>query len=509
MKSKVLLLLTLLAAAAVVHGQHDPHFWPGHSTIVHLFEWKFSDIALECERFLGPRGFGGIQLSPVNEYVIVQRGANRPWWERYQPVSFKIISRSGNEQDFLDMSRRCNAVGVRLYVDIIINHMAAHPGDSGDGVGVGVGGSTAIPRDRYFPAVPFGDADFNPSCQITDWGNAVQVRDCELLGLPDLNQAIGNVRDRSVDFLNHLIDLGVAGFRVDAAKHMWPGDMEVIFGRLKNLDPSFGFAPGSRAFMMQEVIDNGPHEAIRKYEYTHLGTVTEFMYSFYVGRAFVGNDALIWLQTLGVDWGLLPSRDALVFVDNHDNQRDHGSGGQGGNILTHKAPRPYKMATAFAAAFPFGQLRIMSSFFFDDSDQGPPEDANNNIISPSINPDGSCGNGWVCEHRWRQITNMINFRNVCWGTPMTNWFSSGQNKIAFGRGSCGFVAFNNEPGQDMLEVVQTGLPAGVYCDVISGEKVGSACTGKSISVLADGRASISIARDAEDGVVAIHIESRL
>ena len=34
--------------------------------------------------------------------------------------------------------------------------------------------------------------------------------------------------------MNNLIDIGVAGFRVDAAKHMWPADMGAIFGKLKN-----------------------------------------------------------------------------------------------------------------------------------------------------------------------------------------------------------------------------------------------------------------------------------
>lgn len=306
-----------------------------------------------------------------------------------------------------------------------------------------------------------------------------------------------------VDFLDHLIDLGVAGFRVDAAKHMWPQDMEIIFDRLKNLNTQFGFAPGSRAFLMQEVIDNGAHEAIRKYEYTHLGTVTEFQYSYYVGRAFSGNDELVWLESFGEDWGLLPSIDALVFVDNHDNQRGHGG------ILTHKEPKAYKMATAFAASYPFGQLRIMSSFYFDDFDQGPPQDADGNIISPSIAADGSCGNGWACEHRWRQITNMINFRNICWDTPLLNWWSNGKNKIAFSRGNRGFVAFNNQHLEDLMEILQTGLPPGIYCDVISGEKVDNSCTGKKVTVLEDGRASIHIAHDADDGVLAIHAESRI
>lgn len=55
------------------------------------------------------------QVSPVNENIVIE---NRPWWERYQPISYKIVTRSGNEGDFADMVRRCNQVGVR-YVEII------------------------------------------------------------------------------------------------------------------------------------------------------------------------------------------------------------------------------------------------------------------------------------------------------------------------------------------------------------------------------------------------------
>ena len=29
-------------------------------------------------------------------------------------------------------------------------------------------------------------------------------------------------------YFNDLIDIGVAGFRVDAAKHMWPADIQAI-----------------------------------------------------------------------------------------------------------------------------------------------------------------------------------------------------------------------------------------------------------------------------------------
>jgi len=47
--------------------------------MVHLFEWKWADIANECETFLAPNGFAGVQVSPPNENLVI---ANRPWWER-------------------------------------------------------------------------------------------------------------------------------------------------------------------------------------------------------------------------------------------------------------------------------------------------------------------------------------------------------------------------------------------------------------------------------------------
>lgn len=63
----------------------------------------------------------------------------------------------------------------------------------------------------------------------------LKVRDCRLVGLPDLATGSEYVRTKIADFMNYLIDLGVAGFRVDAAKHMWPGDMGAIFGKLKDV----------------------------------------------------------------------------------------------------------------------------------------------------------------------------------------------------------------------------------------------------------------------------------
>ena len=125
---------------------------------------------------------------------------------------------------------------------------------------------------------------------------------------------------------------------------------------------------------------------------------------------------------------------AVVFVDNHDNQRGHGGGGGvitasnqiGGNPAEHNDWQ-YKVglatgnnnkydqvATAFMLGHDYGFKRLMSSYYFSDTDQGPPGGA------PASYPN-ICGNGWTCEHRWSPIMNMVQYANKVQGQPVSNW----------------------------------------------------------------------------------------
>ncbi|MBW3919203.1 glycosidase, partial [Neisseria meningitidis] len=88
---------------------------------------------------------------------------------------------------------------------------------------------------KDFPSVPYSGWDFNDnkcktaSGEIENYGDAYQVRDCRLASLLDLALEKDYVRGKLAEYMNVLIDMGVAGFRVDACKHMWPGDMTVVF----------------------------------------------------------------------------------------------------------------------------------------------------------------------------------------------------------------------------------------------------------------------------------------
>lgn len=58
-KMKFFLLLSVIGFC---WAQYAPNTEPGRTSIVHLFEWRWVDIALECERYLAPKGFGGVQV---------------------------------------------------------------------------------------------------------------------------------------------------------------------------------------------------------------------------------------------------------------------------------------------------------------------------------------------------------------------------------------------------------------------------------------------------------------
>lgn len=385
----------------------------------------------------------------------------------------------------------------RIYVDAVINHMAA---DQPNETAVGTGGSKAKPSARDYPAVPYTVADFHPACPLVDFNDANQVRNCELVGLHDLNQTVQHTRDKIIGYLNHLISLGVAGFRIDAAKHIWPNDLKIIYNSLNNLNSSFGFEAKADPFIYQEVVDSG-HEAVSKNEYI-FASVAEFRYASEIGTSFSGKDDLKWLKTFGESWSLLPSHLAVVFVNNHDTQRSDG-------VMNYKTRRNYIMAQAFSIAHPYGQKRVMSSFAFERNEQGPPSDGNNNILSPTFDRNDQCTNGWVCEHRWHEISSMVDFMNAVSGENVSSWWDNGKNQIAFSRGSKGFIVFNLDSLNMENVYIPTNLETGKYCDIISGGKVSeNSCSGKILDV-SSGKVLINLSHDESLGVIATHIEQKL
>ena len=420
--------------------------------MVHLFQWKYNDIANECETVLGPKGFDAVQITPPAEH---KRGS-QVWWSVYQPVNLKNFnSFGGSEAELRSMITRCKAAGVNIYADAVFNQFAS-------GTDTGTGGSSYNSGAFNYPQ--FGYNDFHHSGDITTYSDSNVVWNGALYGMPDLNTGSSYVQDQVATYMKTLLGWGVAGFRVDAAKHMSPSDLKAILDKAGN----------PKAYL--EVIGAGGESAdIQPGKYTYIDTVTEFKYGSDLAANFRGQ--IKNLKTLGESWGLLPSSKAFVFVVNHDRERGHGGGG----MMTFMEGARYDLGNVFMMAWPYGWKQVMSGYRFNDMSKYETDKG-----APASTP---CSDSqWNCEQRRPMIMNMALFDNRTQGQVVTNWWDNGNNQIAFGRGSKGFVAINNETG-NLVASLQTGLPAGEYCNILAGNDY---CSGAYVTVDGAGKASLNV-----------------
>ena len=63
-------LIVFMVLITTVCGQWETNYAPGHAGMVHLFEWHWDTIAEECEIFLGPNKFGGVQVSNFTAQIL-------------------------------------------------------------------------------------------------------------------------------------------------------------------------------------------------------------------------------------------------------------------------------------------------------------------------------------------------------------------------------------------------------------------------------------------------------
>ena len=463
---------------------------------VQLFEWSWPEVGAECERSLGPAGYRAALVSPPQEHAVI---AGRPWWERYQAVSYSIDrSRSGTRAEFMSMVARCRAAGVELYVDAVVNHMTA-------GAGTGSNGTVYT---KYQYAGVYDAGDFHAPCAVNDYQNAANVQDCELVGLADLNTGRPSVQQRIADYLTSLARLGVAGFRLDAAKHIQPVELDGIIARVNRALTAEG-RPVPYLFL--EVIDAGS-EAVHASDYFGLGyasagaaDVTEFRYRG-VGEKFLGTGGQRVTELAGFSqsaWQLMPSDKAVVFLENHDTQRQGGISYLDGDL--------FRLANIWMLAQPYGYPVVLSGYAFDrrsqaGRDAGPPPGGSgaSDGVKCSVPVEAAQPGQWVCEHRDPAIASMVAFRRAVAGTALERPWTDGNGAVAFSRGARGFVALNRG-----ATVVATSVPSallpGTYCDVLTGGKGSGSCKGATVTV---DQAGMVLMRLAANSAIAIHADAR-
>lgn len=374
--------------------------------MVQLFQWSWQEVARECELYLGPAGFAAVQISPPNEHL---RLPTHPWWERYQPVSYKLESRSGTERDFRAMITRCRNAGVAIYADVVLNHMA--------GVESGQGFSGSVFQKYEYPGI-FSNFDFhhcgrNGNDSLVNWADLFEVQNCELFHLADLNTESEKVMSTQISYLDKLVFLGVQGFRVDAAKHMASSGLSTILSRVSG-----------HPYVIHEFVPG--EEGLQYSDYLTSGDVNVFEVPFVVGRAFREKNISAVFE-LHAGKTLPPSEGAVVFVENHDLQRLDSPW-----ILSFQTePELYRLAQVFMLAWPYGYPQVFSGYQFTDFSEGPPLDKQG-FVNGVLSADGlRCQSPWLCEHRLPEVRKMVKFRNQTneYFAPTHLWSDGRENSL--------------------------------------------------------------------------------
>ncbi|XP_072161681.1 alpha-amylase A isoform X1 [Bemisia tabaci] len=472
-------------------SQFDTGMSEDRRVIVHLFEWPFDAIKEECKNVLGPQKFGGVLVAPIAENLLVQSsgGVRRPWWEIYQPLSWNIQTRKGNEQQFKEMVEVCNKNNVRVYVDAVFNHAVGRVwgGDSGDVVGVG--GTHANTKTEDYPGLGYTEANFHKPCQM-NFNDKTSVRNCELGDLEDVNQTIPYVQDKIATFLNRQLDFGVAGFRIDAAKHMWPEDLRKIYGMLKNV--SVNGVPSKGCIWMLEVIDdNGEYQG----DYKNVGAEYDFECLKPITQVFKKGESSMSNINNCAKYPRYLSQKVVALTANQDTQRGTWPNG----FSNSDSNGIQRGIDAFILAYTKEIPNIYSGYSYKNTNSGPPMDDSEKITSPL-----NCTNGWTCEHRFPPHQWIVKFfTNYVQDAPVENWQSNWDDgtelQAAFTRGKKGFAVFNADT-KTLKHTFKVPLSPGVYCDLATGYyspehqncRGTSGITSRKVEIKSDGTVEVSL-----------------
>jgi len=225
-------------------------------------------------------------IGPVREQTLKQQGyltvedlETHPLWKKQAHEFIKMI-------DF------CHGYNIKVYVDLILNHMAdfvetetQHIGTNGHIFGKYNytqlnNENDCYAYDDFYHFEPSG----NKQISMEDYCKLESVWHLEhydLVHLPKLNLDSSHVISILHKYVKYLLSLGVDGFRIDAAKHLKVRAVEKIFAGLKTLD---GLSP----FSYQEYYISAPmgidiYSFMKKY--FQIGYVTSFKYGEFLSDA--------------------------------------------------------------------------------------------------------------------------------------------------------------------------------------------------------------------------------
>ncbi|MDP4146653.1 MAG: alpha-amylase family protein, partial [Bacillota bacterium] len=330
---------TSTQSSGVVHAAPALPANTKDGTILHAFDWSFNAIKNELPN-IAAAGFNTVQVSPA-------QGTKDPttdptkWWMLYQPTNQSVgNAQLGSESDFKALCSAAHSYGIKVIVDVVMNHVA----NNGN-------------ADQWDPAV---DPKFQNSSlyhnqgQCSNWSSRPDITQ-KGIGMPDLNTQNSTVQSYALSYLNQLVADGADGFRYDAAKHIetnigqdanqyWAGSYWTnTLGSLSNRSNLYAYG---------EVLQDGTVDNISAYESFMNGVTASNLGGMVRGALSSGN-----LSSLGNSLGGVDSGKAVAFVETHDTYEDGSSKG----LSDYQRKMGWAMITARAGITPLFLVRPTGS----------------------------------------------------------------------------------------------------------------------------------------------------
>lgn len=219
--------------------------------ILSLFQMKLNDIDDSMVEKIKEQGFDCIQISPVQQ---TKDENSNEWWMLYQPINFSIGNKYGSKDDLKRLIDRCHSKGINVIVDVVIAHMAGENTYGSLEPNFQIDESLRKRKNAWRPKENIKSNEWNDRYKVTHY----------CMGVPGLNPNDDMVQQLVINFLNELVDIGVDGFRFDAAKSIGlPNDDDI--NNRSDFFPIITYSLKRPVYVIYGEVLNYPENMINKY----------------------------------------------------------------------------------------------------------------------------------------------------------------------------------------------------------------------------------------------------
>lgn len=285
---------------------------------LHAFNWTYAEVEANLENIRNA-GFKNVLLMPVQQ----PKGGGAAWWAFYQPLSFSIGDSSalGTKEELAELCAEAEKYGICILADIVVNHMATTDDEGKESDGT----PTVCPAvEEYEPILYRNRNEDVDGVGLTfhhnrgAQGTGADTQYYAYGNLPDLDTSNPYVQGRVLSLLKECIDVGIDGFRFDAAKHVetpadpdYPSDFWL--NTLEEAKAYYREKTGGELYVYGEILNVPAGRSLSNY--TAYMRITDDGFGAQVKSAFATKDPTkILYASLKTD----DASELIAWVESHD-----------------------------------------------------------------------------------------------------------------------------------------------------------------------------------------------